>query len=102
VYEAPRAGADIVVIGGGIGRIAAAAFHRRVGHQVRVYEQARAFGAVGAGLAIPPNAVRLIRRLGVLLVLERAAVPVLNQGPATHLFPGRASPNRLKRTYAAA
>ncbi|GAA1329091.1 FAD-dependent monooxygenase [Pseudonocardia xinjiangensis] len=76
MYEAPREGADIVVIGGGIGGIAAAAFLRRVGRRVRVYEQAREFGAVGAGLVVSPNAVRLIRRLGVLPVLERMAVPL--------------------------
>jgi salicylate hydroxylase len=50
---------DIVVIGGGIGGLAAAAFLQRAGQRARVYEQR----PVGAGLVVSPNAVRLIRRL---------------------------------------
>ena len=41
---------EILVIGGGIGGLAAAAFMRRAGLAATVYEQAAALGEVGAGL----------------------------------------------------
>ncbi|WP_433556033.1 FAD-dependent oxidoreductase [Pseudonocardia xinjiangensis] len=54
--EAPVTDADqdVVVIGGGIGGIAAAAFLRRAGRRVRVYEQAAQLRAVGAGWSWRP------------------------------------------------
>lgn len=57
-------GPRIVILGGGIGGLAAAGFLHRAGLTATVYEQASALGAVGAGLVVSPNAVRLIRRLG--------------------------------------
>lgn len=54
----------IAVLGGGIGGLAATGFLHRAGLQATVYEQAPAFGEVGAGLVVSPNAVRLLRRLG--------------------------------------
>jgi salicylate hydroxylase len=54
---------DIVVIGGGIGGLAAAAFLQRAGQRARVYELPTELRPVGAGLVVSPNAVRLIRRL---------------------------------------
>jgi salicylate hydroxylase len=53
-------------VGGGIGGVAAAAFLRRAGLPAVVYEQAPALREVGAGLVLAPNAVRLLRRLGVM------------------------------------
>jgi len=53
----------IAVVGGGIGGLAAAAFLRRAGLPVTVYEQATALDEVGAGLVVAPNAARLLRRL---------------------------------------
>jgi salicylate hydroxylase len=41
-----------------------------------VYEQAPALTEVGAGLVMAPNAVRLLRRLGVMERLLRRAVPL--------------------------
>jgi 2-polyprenyl-6-methoxyphenol hydroxylase-like FAD-dependent oxidoreductase len=40
-----------LIIGGGIGGLAAAAAVRQAGHEVVVYEQAERFAEVGAGLA---------------------------------------------------
>ncbi|MGQ4618916.1 FAD-dependent monooxygenase [Nocardia sp. R7R-8] len=56
----------VVVVGGGIGGLAAAAFLHRAGIDVTVFEQAPQLGEVGAGLVVSPNAVRLLRRLGHL------------------------------------
>src|SRR5690349_14430972 len=57
---------QIAILGGGIGGLAAAAFLHGNGFDSHVYEQANALTEVGAGLVIAPNAVRLLRRLGVL------------------------------------
>src|SRR3954470_15993877 len=67
-------GADVIVIGGGIGGLAAAAFLRRAGRRVAVYEQAARITAVGAGLVVSPNAARLLRRVGVMDAIEDVAV----------------------------
>jgi salicylate hydroxylase len=69
---APR----IVIVGGGIGGLAAAAILRRAGLTATVYEQAPALTEVGAGLVMAPNAVRLLRRLGVMDQFLRRAVPL--------------------------
>jgi salicylate hydroxylase len=69
----------IVILGGGIGGLAAAAFLHREGLDCTVYEQAAELKEIGAGLVVAPNAARLLRRLGVMDVFERQAV-VLNVG----------------------
>lgn len=67
MVTAPAAGAPrIAVVGGGIGGLAAAGFLHRAGLSCSVYEQAPELTEVGAGLVAAPNAVRLLRRLGVL------------------------------------
>jgi salicylate hydroxylase/6-hydroxynicotinate 3-monooxygenase len=55
----------IAVIGAGIGGLAAAACLRRAGLDVTVYEQARAFARLGAGIQQAPNAVRVLYALGL-------------------------------------
>src|SRR5436190_19414120 len=54
----------VVVVGGGIGGIAAANALLRRGLDVRVYEQASALAEVGAGVARQPNGLHALRRLG--------------------------------------
>lgn len=62
-----------VVVGGGIGGLAAAIGLTRAGHQVEVLEQAEEFTEVGAGLSVWPNALRALDALGVgAPVRERA------------------------------
>ena len=56
----------VVVVGAGIGGLAAAIALRRVGARVEVYEQAHAFARVGAGLQLAPNATAALRGLGLL------------------------------------
>lgn len=53
------------IIGGGIGGLTAAIALARRGCGVTVYEQALAFGEVGAGLQLGPNAMRVLAALGV-------------------------------------
>ena len=69
-------GPRIVIVGGGIGGLTAAAFLHRAGLSATVYEQAPALTEVGAGILVAPNAVRLLRRLGVMERLLRRAVPL--------------------------
>jgi len=71
-----RAGAvpRIAIVGGGIGGLAAALFLRDAGVDATVYEQANALSEVGAGLVVPPNMVRPLRRLGLGDALAAVAV----------------------------
>lgn len=66
----------VAIVGGGIGGVAAAAFLVRAGLPAVVYEQAPELREVGAGLVLAPNAVRLLRRLGVLGQFLDRAVPL--------------------------
>jgi salicylate hydroxylase/6-hydroxynicotinate 3-monooxygenase len=70
---------SIAVVGAGIGGLAAAAALRRIGHDVRIYEQAQAFARVGAGIQQGPNAVKVLRGLGLEPKLRELAFrPVTN------------------------
>lgn len=64
----------VAIIGGGLGGLAAAAFLHQAGGTAVVYEQARELREVGAGIMVPPNAARMLRRLGVLGSFRRRAV----------------------------
>jgi 2-polyprenyl-6-methoxyphenol hydroxylase-like FAD-dependent oxidoreductase len=66
----------IAIVGGGIGGLAAAGFLQKAGLNVTVYEQAAELKEVGAGVVVSPNAVRLLRRLGVLDRFLEAAVMI--------------------------
>lgn len=56
---------DIIIVGAGLGGLAAAIALTLSGHKVRVFEQAPAFGEVGAGIQVPPNSTRLFLSWGV-------------------------------------
>ena len=64
---------EIIVIGAGIGGLAAALALQRAGVQVRVYEQAAALGEVGAGLSISPNGALGLKSLGVFAEFRKLA-----------------------------
>jgi 2-polyprenyl-6-methoxyphenol hydroxylase-like FAD-dependent oxidoreductase len=61
-----------VVVGGGIGGIAAAVALTRAGIDARVYEQAQQLTEVGAGVSLAPNGLRILERLGVGEDVRRA------------------------------
>ena len=56
---------NVAVIGAGMGGLAAAAGLRRTGIEVTVYEQARQFTRLGAGIQIGCNAMHVLRGLGL-------------------------------------
>jgi salicylate hydroxylase len=67
---------DVVIAGGGIGGLACALALARAGQRVQLLEQASAFGEVGAGLQLGPNAVRVLDAWGLSNALHaHAAFP---------------------------
>ena len=63
----------IAVIGAGIGGLAAAALLHRRGYDVQVYEQAKRFARIGAGIQQSANSTRILRALGLEPRLREAA-----------------------------
>ncbi|WP_336205531.1 FAD-dependent monooxygenase [Nonomuraea sp. LPB2021202275-12-8] len=67
---------EVVVVGGGIGGLAAAYAQARAGRAVRLLERSAEFGEVGAGLQLGPNATRLLAGWGLLdRVIEAGVLP---------------------------
>ena len=64
----------IVIIGAGLGGLAAAACLIMDGHDVEVYEQAPELGEVGAGIQISANAMHVLNHIGVGPMLAKDAV----------------------------
>jgi len=56
---------SVAIIGAGMGGLATAAALRRIGAEVTIYEQAKAFARVGAGIQIGCNAVKVLRAFGL-------------------------------------
>lgn len=65
---------SVAVIGGGIGGAAAALSLLKAGLDVHVFEQAREFREVGAGIQVSPNASRILHGLGLADALSRMGV----------------------------
>jgi 6-hydroxynicotinate 3-monooxygenase len=63
----------VAIIGAGIGGLTAAACLRRAGVDACVYEQARGFARLGAGIQQSPNAVRVLFGLGLETKLRAIA-----------------------------
>jgi salicylate hydroxylase len=61
----------VAIVGGGIGGAAAAAALIQRGVAVRLFEQAPALAEVGAGVALQPNGIRMLRQLGLAGALTR-------------------------------
>jgi salicylate hydroxylase len=65
---------SVGIVGGGIGGLTTALSLLQGGFDVHVYEQAREFGEVGAGIQVSPNASRILHRLGLSDDLARMGV----------------------------
>ncbi len=64
----------VLVVGGGIGGLAAALALARKGLAVRVFEQGAEFGEIGAGIQLGPNVYRMFEVLGLTEAIERYSV----------------------------
>ncbi len=71
-------GEQVIIAGGGIGGLAAAVGLGRAGHSVRVLEKASAFGEIGAGIQLGPNAFHAFDALGVGDAARKMAVYIEN------------------------
>lgn len=58
--------ADAIIVGGGIGGLAAATALTQQGLTVKVYERQADFGEVGAGMQLASNCTRILHELGLL------------------------------------
>jgi 3-hydroxybenzoate 6-monooxygenase len=70
----PRNAKPIVIAGGGIGGLACALALATKGFKVVVFEQAHAFGEIGAGIQLAPNAWSALDALGVGELVKEEAV----------------------------
>ena len=68
-----RDSTDVMIVGAGIGGLAAGLALQRAGLTVRIYEQSPALGEVGAGLSISPNGALGLRSLGVMDAFQAKA-----------------------------
>jgi len=68
--------AEVVIVGGGIGGLAAAIALRQRGFAPRLYEAAPELREVGAGIWVPPNAMQVLARLGLADAVTREGDPV--------------------------
>jgi 2-polyprenyl-6-methoxyphenol hydroxylase-like FAD-dependent oxidoreductase len=66
-----------LIVGGGIGGLAAAIALRQIGLDARVFERAPELGEVGAGLSIWPNGLRALGALGLAAEVRRRSLPDL-------------------------
>jgi 6-hydroxynicotinate 3-monooxygenase len=97
---------SIAIIGAGIGGLTTASALRRFGIEVHIYEQASRFARIGAGIQQSPNAIKVLRGLGLEEQLRRAAFRPLTSfnrewdtGAVTNEY---ALGDRLERRYGAA
>lgn len=58
-------GFRVAIVGGGIGGVALARSLDRLGIAYHLFERARAFGEIGAGVQVTPNAVKVLKALGL-------------------------------------
>jgi len=80
------AGKSVVIVGGGIGGLAAAVALRNHGAIVTLLEQAGAFREVGAGIQISPNGSRVWQALGLSPVGLRAQAVTLRNASGAQVL----------------
>lgn len=64
----------VLIVGCGMGGLAAAHCLGKAGHKVTLFESAAAIGEVGAGIQVTPNVSRLLQRWGAGAALETVGV----------------------------
>ncbi len=69
----------VTVVGGGIGGVTAAAALARAGFAVTLLEAAAAFGDIGAGVTLSPNAMKGLDHIGVMEAVAAAGVEPTRQ-----------------------
>ncbi len=63
----------VLIVGGGIGGLSAALCAHHFGHHVTVFEKAAEIKEIGAGLQLPPNAMKVFEALGIDDVISQHA-----------------------------
>ena len=69
-----RTGDEVLIVGGGIGGLAAALALSQAGVSSRILEQASRFGEIGAGIQLGPNVFAMFDRLGLRSRMAQNAV----------------------------
>jgi len=93
----------VAIVGAGIAGLTAAATLRKIGIDAATYEQAPAFARIGAGIQMNPNAMKVLRGLGLEARIRAAGfAPVVgynrtwDTGEVTYLHPmGKAIEDRF-------
>ena len=65
---------DVVIVGAGIGGLAAASTIGAAGHRVHILEAAFELREAGAGMQLAPNATRILQRWGLSDQLQQVGV----------------------------
>jgi salicylate hydroxylase len=68
------AGEKVLMVGAGLGGLAAASCLIKAGYDVEVYEQAPALGEIGAGIQMSANPMHVLRHLGLEDAILRVGV----------------------------
>ncbi|KAI5857268.1 hypothetical protein BZA05DRAFT_460566 [Tricharina praecox] len=65
---------DVIIVGAGLGGLAAAIGTSLAGHNVTIYEQAHHLAEVGAGIQVPPNASRILAKWDLVDEFNKVSV----------------------------
>lgn len=64
-HETTASTEDVIIVGAGVGGLTLALGLLRNGQSVQIFESAATLEEVGAGISVPPNALKLLWRLGL-------------------------------------
>src|SRR5262245_51953380 len=98
---------SVIIVGGGIGGLAAALVLARKGISVRLFEQAPEFSEIGAGIQLGPNVFRMFECLGLTEEVNKLAVlpeslmmlDSITGQPVTSIALDRAFRNKFQYPY---